>query len=115
MKIAFLGKGGSGKSTLATAAVRHLHSTGRHVLAIDADHNMDLSFNLGADGERVAVIPYVFVANKVRDDFSLFESLPHPPIARLFSFQTGESPEDEEDLLDLQIKTQVGPIAYADC
>ncbi|MFZ2555999.1 MAG: AAA family ATPase, partial [Minisyncoccia bacterium] len=55
MKIAFLGKGGSGKSTLATAAVRHLHATGKHVLAIDADHNMDLSFNLGADGERVAL------------------------------------------------------------
>ncbi len=47
MKIAFLGKGGSGKSTLATAAVRHLHSSGMHVLAIDADHNMDLTFNLG--------------------------------------------------------------------
>ncbi|MFZ2720223.1 MAG: hypothetical protein WAZ27_05135 [Minisyncoccia bacterium] len=27
----------------------------------------------------------------------------------------GEPPEDEEDLLDLQIKTQAGPIAYADC
>ncbi|PIR82712.1 hypothetical protein COU20_00845 [Candidatus Kaiserbacteria bacterium CG10_big_fil_rev_8_21_14_0_10_59_10] len=49
MKIAFLGKGGSGKSTLATAAVRHLHDKGYTTLAIDADHNMDLSFNLGVD------------------------------------------------------------------
>ncbi|MCE9644156.1 AAA family ATPase [Candidatus Parcubacteria bacterium] len=49
MKIAFLGKGGSGKSTMATALVRHLHSRGMRVLAIDADHNMDLSYNLGAD------------------------------------------------------------------
>jgi len=49
MKIAFLGKGGSGKSTLATAMVRHLHAAGKRVLAIDADHNMDLTFNLGVD------------------------------------------------------------------
>jgi len=49
MKVAFLGKGGSGKSTMATALVRHLHSHGMRVLAIDADHNMDLSYNLGAD------------------------------------------------------------------
>jgi CO dehydrogenase maturation factor len=48
MKIAFLGKGGSGKSTLATAVVRFLHSSGQRVLAIDADHNMDFSYNLGA-------------------------------------------------------------------
>jgi CO dehydrogenase maturation factor len=46
MKIAFLGKGGSGKSTLATHAVRYLNGAGHTVLAIDADHNMDLSFNL---------------------------------------------------------------------
>lgn len=49
MKIAFLGKGGSGKSTMATAVVRHLAASGWSVLAIDADHNMDLSYNLGAD------------------------------------------------------------------
>lgn len=47
MKIAFLGKGGSGKSTLATALVRYVHKKGIRALAIDADHNMDLSFNLG--------------------------------------------------------------------
>lgn len=48
MKIAFLGKGGSGKSTMATGFVRTLHARGMSVLAIDADHNMDLSYNLGA-------------------------------------------------------------------
>jgi CO dehydrogenase maturation factor len=47
MKIAFLGKGGSGKSTMATAFVRELRRRGLKVLAIDADHNMDLSYNLG--------------------------------------------------------------------
>lgn len=48
MKIAFLGKGGSGKSTMATAFVRRMRTQGIKVLAIDADHNMDLSYNLGA-------------------------------------------------------------------
>jgi CO dehydrogenase maturation factor len=48
LKTAFLGKGGSGKSTLATAFVRTLRSRGLNVLAIDADHNMDLSYNFGA-------------------------------------------------------------------
>lgn len=49
MKIAFLGKGGSGKSTMATAFAKKLHERGFLVLAIDADHNMDLSYNLGAE------------------------------------------------------------------
>lgn len=49
MKVAFLGKGGSGKSTMATALVRRWHVQGKRVLAIDADHNMDLSYNLGAE------------------------------------------------------------------
>lgn len=53
MKIAFLGKGGSGKSTFATAMVRYLHESGRRVLAIDADHNMDLSLNLGVESPPV--------------------------------------------------------------
>jgi len=48
MKVAFLGKGGSGKSTMATAFVRELRRHGMQVLAVDADHNMDLSYNLGA-------------------------------------------------------------------
>lgn len=49
MKIAFLGKGGSGKSTMATTFVRKLQKEGFNVLAIDADHNMDLSYNLGVE------------------------------------------------------------------
>lgn len=46
MIIGFLGKGGSGKSTLSTATAKHLFSEGKEVLAIDADHNMDLAWNL---------------------------------------------------------------------
>jgi CO dehydrogenase nickel-insertion accessory protein CooC1 len=34
---------------MATGMVRLLRARGVHVLAIDADHNMDLSYNLGAD------------------------------------------------------------------
>ncbi len=49
MKIAFLGKGGSGKSTMAVALVQELRLQGKHVLAIDADHNMDFSYGLGVE------------------------------------------------------------------
>lgn len=48
MILGVLGKGGSGKTTLATALVRFLEAEGKSVLAIDADHNMDLAYNLGA-------------------------------------------------------------------
>jgi CO dehydrogenase maturation factor len=47
MVIGFLGKGGSGKSTLATGMVASLIRSHNSVLAIDADHNMDLAYNLG--------------------------------------------------------------------
>lgn len=47
MIIGFLGKGGSGKSTLSSLYARYLHQQGKTVLAVDADHNMDLTYNLG--------------------------------------------------------------------
>lgn len=46
MIIGFLGKGGSGKSTVATLLTNAIRESGHHVLAVDADHNMDFSFNL---------------------------------------------------------------------
>lgn len=47
MKVAFIGKGGSGKSTVSWLATQTLVAEGRKVLAIDADHNMDLVSLLG--------------------------------------------------------------------
>ncbi len=49
MKIAFVGKGGSGKSSVSWLAVKTIENIGNFVLAVDADHNMDLTSNLGLD------------------------------------------------------------------
>lgn len=46
MIIGCMGKGGSGKSTFATLLLQYLSGLGNTVLAIDADHNMDLTYNL---------------------------------------------------------------------
>ncbi len=46
MIIGVLGKGGSGKSTVSTLLIRALSQNGE-VLGIDADHNMDLTYNFG--------------------------------------------------------------------
>lgn len=51
MKIAFVGKGGSGKSSVSWLAVKTIEDLGSSVLAIDADHNMDLTSNLDFDPE----------------------------------------------------------------
>jgi len=49
MILAFLGKGGSGKSSVSSQMALYLNSQYKSVLAIDADHNMDLAYNLGGD------------------------------------------------------------------
>lgn len=56
MIVGFLGKGGSGKSSVATQMALWRRGVGDTVMAVDADHNMDLSYNL-AGGEEPSV-PY---------------------------------------------------------
>jgi CO dehydrogenase maturation factor len=46
MIIGVLGKGGTGKSTVSTLLIKSLARDGE-VLGIDADHNMDLTYNFG--------------------------------------------------------------------
>lgn len=48
MILGFLGKGGSGKSSVSSQMALFLHSQKKSVTAIDADHNMDLSYNLSS-------------------------------------------------------------------
>lgn len=57
MILGFLGKGGSGKSTTATQMALFLHKQGNDVLAVDADHNMDLAYNL-FKGDMPQDMPY---------------------------------------------------------
>ncbi len=54
MIIGFLGKGGSGKTTLSSAFALYLAQE-NFVLAVDADHNMDMTYNLEAP-ERMSYI-----------------------------------------------------------
>lgn len=56
MILGFLGKGGSGKSSISTQMALFLNAQNKSVLAIDADHNMDLSYNL--IGEDMLQTPY---------------------------------------------------------
>jgi CO dehydrogenase maturation factor len=56
MKIAFVGKGGSGKSSTSWLVVKTLEDMGSLVLAVDADHNMDLTSNLGLDPEKTPLM-----------------------------------------------------------
>jgi CO dehydrogenase maturation factor len=54
MKIAILGKGGSGKSTMSWLLSKYLSKVEKiNTLAIDADHNMDLTSLLGINTEKV--------------------------------------------------------------
>jgi CO dehydrogenase maturation factor len=56
MKIAVVGKGGSGKSTLSWLIIHYLHEQNQNVLAIDADHNMDLMTLLDAREDSLELI-----------------------------------------------------------
>lgn len=63
MKIAFLGKGGSGKSSVSSQMAFFLRQKESTVLAIDADHNMDLSYNLA----QREVPPMQYLSESLKD------------------------------------------------
>jgi CO dehydrogenase maturation factor len=73
MKIAFVGKGGSGKSSTSWLITKTMEDMGCLVLAIDADHNMDLTSNLGLDPERTPLMhktdkEFMEAANLAQDE-----------------------------------------------
>lgn len=70
MKIACIGKGGSGKSTISWLLVQLLAAQGLQVLAIDADHNMDLVSLLGKE-----IGPDTPTMHRLHDQFREFVGL----------------------------------------
>jgi CO dehydrogenase maturation factor len=72
MIVGFLGKGGSGKSSVATQMTLFLHQQGKVILAIDADHNMDLSYNL-SNGQ----LPKMKYLSESLGDIQAFIELPN--------------------------------------
>ena len=56
MILGCLGKGGSGKSSVSTQIALHCNAQAKVVLAVDADHNMDLSYNLS--GGKTETLPH---------------------------------------------------------
>ena len=71
MILGFLGKGGSGKSSVATQMTLFLHGQGNTILAVDADHNMDLSYNLN-NGD----VPEMKYLSESLKDIQTFIKLP---------------------------------------
>ena len=67
MILGILGKGGSGKSSVATQLVLSWQENNKNILAIDADHNMDLIFNL--TGNLKPQMPYLGTAMPEIENF----------------------------------------------
>lgn len=90
MILGFLGKGGSGKSSVSTQMTYFLTQVkNKKVLALDGDHNMDLSFNL-SNGESVKI-------NSLGDSFKDLENY------------TGESQYRETFLKNKDVKFSLSP------
>lgn len=78
MKIAFVGKGGSGKSSTSWAIIKSLGEKGHNVLAIDADHNMDLTSLFDLDFEKIPLMYKTdsqFSANVQKENNSPWSSI----------------------------------------
>ncbi len=78
MKIAFVGKGGSGKSSTSWAVIQSFVEKGRNVLAVDADHNMDLTSLFNLDFEKIPLMYKTdsqFSANVQKENNSPWSSI----------------------------------------
>lgn len=73
MTIGFFGKGGSGKTTTCFQFLRAVQHFYPNFLAVDADHNMDLSFNLGVED----ITPYVGQPRTLPNGGELLAAGPH--------------------------------------
>ncbi|MFL6115180.1 MAG: ATP-binding protein [Catenulispora sp.] len=68
MRIALVGKGGSGKTTVSALLIRHLGTTGRPVVAVDADINQHLGAALGlSDAQAAALTPMAARLAEIKD------------------------------------------------
>lgn len=81
MIIGFLGKGGSGKSTLSFRFVDFLRRQSKTVLAIDADHNMDLAYNLGIDIDAPTT---PLIGRSMSEIRAIYNLTPDQPYADIF-------------------------------
>jgi CO dehydrogenase nickel-insertion accessory protein CooC1 len=106
MKIAVLGKGGSGKSTISWLLVNYLSSKNHRVLAIDADHNMDLAANLG-----FTINPQTPTIHRKHDEFRSYVDMSvDDPWSTLTSRKNNEIPSftfPEMDQFTSQIVTRL--------
>jgi CO dehydrogenase maturation factor len=73
MILGFFGKGGSGKSSVSSQMALFLNQEKKSVLAIDADHNMDLSYNLTA-GELIEMQYLGTSLNDIKKHLGLSET-----------------------------------------
>jgi CO dehydrogenase nickel-insertion accessory protein CooC1 len=73
MIIGFFGKGGSGKTTTCFRFLQDSRPAFAGALAIDADHNMDLSYNLGVTD----AAPYVGASAPLEPGLELLAAGPH--------------------------------------
>ena len=74
MRIAIAGKGGSGKTTISGTLARVIASTGRPLLAIDADSNPNLASTLGIPAERaqeITALPRSLMERRTQPDGSV--------------------------------------------
>jgi CO dehydrogenase maturation factor len=73
MIIGFFGKGGSGKTTTCFSFLELSKTCFKDVLAIDADHNMDLAYNLGVEN----IEPFVGKPGLLPSGMRLLAAGPH--------------------------------------